>query len=369
MMVTSTAGGAAVRPGRLGNPDLTLRSDPRSDQRTVAALAPFGLDVHPADPPVRPDSPLEQQLAYLAEVEAGFEDVFAALLDGLPAVAGVTHGTETIAGPDGNELRLSVSRPAGAAGPLPGVLHLHGGGMAILQASGPAYVRFRDELAATGLTVVGVEYRNAAGVQGPHPFPAGLRDCAAALAWMRGHREELGVSTVTVAGESGGANLALATAIKAKRDGTLPSIDGVYAMVPYISGRYGASASERAAELPSLVENDGYFTSCSGLAVMAAAYDPGSAHATDPLCWPYHATVDDLAGLPPHVVSVNEVDLLRDEGLAYYRTLTRAGVEARTRTVPGACHAADLMFPAAAPDLYRNTITDVHRFCASLPVG
>ncbi|MDT5104887.1 MAG: acetyl esterase, partial [Mycobacterium sp.] len=32
-------------PGRLGDPALEMRSDPRSDPRMVAAFAPFGLDV------------------------------------------------------------------------------------------------------------------------------------------------------------------------------------------------------------------------------------------------------------------------------------------------------------------------------------
>ena len=70
-------------------------------------------------------------------------------------------------------------------------------------------------------------------------------------------------------------------------------------------------------------------------------YGPGAEHSTDPLCWPSHATADDLAGLQPHVISANEVDPLRDEGLAYPRTLVEAGVDARSRTVAGTCHAAD----------------------------
>ncbi len=362
----TTSADRTTLPGRLGDPASTLRTDARSDQRTVEALAPFGLDVHPAPPPVTPESPRSEQLEFAGGAEAGFEALFAALLDGLPAVEGLTQRTETITGPAGNEIGLYITRPADTTGPLPGVLHIHGGAMVLLQGSGPAYVRFRDELAATGLAVVGVEYRNGAGVLGPHPFPAGLDDCAVALAWVHEHREELGMSTLTVAGESGGANLGLATTIRAKRDGTLHMIDGVYAMVPYISGMYGRSEQERAAELPSLVENDGYFISSATTAVLARVYDPDRAHATDPLCWPYHATADDLAGLPPHVISVNEVDPLRDEGLAYHRTLVEAGVAATSRTVPGACHGADLMFRGAAPDLYLDTIIDVHRFAVDL---
>ena len=40
--------------------------------------------------------------------------------------------------------------------------------------------------------------------------------------------------------------------------------------------------------------------------------------------------------MPPHVVSVNELDPVRDEGLAYYRKLLHAGVDA-TGTTLHAC--------------------------------
>jgi acetyl esterase/lipase len=364
MTTTSPQAGhsTATPPGRLGDPASSLRTDPRTDPRTVAALAPFGLDVPGAPAPFGPDAPREHLLEFAMAAEAGFEAVFAALMDGLPPVEGVVTSTETISGPAGNDILLYVSRPADAAGPLPGILQIHGGGMVILRGSGPAYARFRDELAATGLVVVGVEYRNGGGVLGPHPFPAGLDDCAAALAWVHDHRGDLGIDRLTVVGESGGGNLTLATAIRAKREGVLDRIDGVYALVPYISGIYGRSEADRLAALPSLVENDGYFIACDQMALLAEVYDPGAGHATDPLCWPLQASADDLAGLPPHMISVNEVDPLRDEGRAYHRGLVEAGVPADIRTVLGACHAGDLMFRAAAPDMYEATISDIHRF-------
>jgi len=304
-------------------------------------------------------------LEFCAAAETGFEALMEGLMTGLPPVEGVISTTQTIRGVDGNDIGLYIVRPANVSGPLPGVLQIHGGGMVILRGSGPSYRRFREELAATGLVVVGVEYRNGAGVLGSHPFPAGLDDCFTALTWIDAHRGELGISTITVAGESGGGNLSLATTLKAKREGTLHMIDGVYALVPYISGIYGRSAAERLSELPSLVENDGYFISCALSALLTEVYDPGAEHQNDPLCWPYVATRDDLTGLPPHVISVNEVDPLRDEGMAYFRKLLAAGVDATGRTVLGACHAGDLLFRGAIPDMYAATIQDVHRFAAA----
>ncbi|MDT5138483.1 MAG: acetyl esterase, partial [Mycobacterium sp.] len=75
---------------------------------------------------------------------------------------------------------------------------------------------------------------------------------------------------------------------------------------------------------------------------------------------------DELAGLPPHLISVNELDPVRDEGVAYYQKLKRAGVAASLRTVAGACHAADMIFPAHMPDTYRAAVTRICDFVASL---
>src|SRR3954447_8114433 len=360
--MTTTSQPVVALPGRLGNPAGDLRSDPRADPRMGAARAPFGLDTAGEAPPVDAASPRAAQLEFLAAAETGFEGLFAALGEGLPPVEGVTRSTETITAAGGHEITLFISRPTTATGPLPGILHIHGGGMVILQAAGPAYTRLRDELAATGLVVVGVEYRNGGGALGTHPFPSGLDDCTTALQWMHEHRADLGISSIVLAGESGGANLALATTLKAKRDGHLDLVAGTYAMVPYISGRYTVAA--KPAELPSLVENDDYFISCASMEVMAEVYDPGATHADDPLAWPYHATDDDLAGLPPHVVSVCELDPLRDEGLAYYRRLLGAGVDATGRMVLGLVHAGNVIFGAAMPNVYAATVRDVHRFAS-----
>ena len=50
-------------------------------------------------------------------------------------------------------------------------------------------MHWRDDLAATGMVVVGVEFRNAAGALGPHPFPAGLNDCASGAQWAIANKE------------------------------------------------------------------------------------------------------------------------------------------------------------------------------------
>ncbi|MCY4423585.1 MAG: alpha/beta hydrolase fold domain-containing protein [Acidimicrobiaceae bacterium] len=348
--------------GRLGDPDMTLATDPRSDPRMVAVLEPMGLAGR-ADPvSLTADSSLEDIRALAALGEPGFQQLFDGLFDVLPAVEGVESSTEAIAGVDGNDITLYIHRPAGDTGPCPGILHIHGGGMVILSAADLNYRRWRDELAAREMVVVGVEFRNAAGALGSHPFPAALNDCTSALEWMHARKDELGVSKLVVSGESGGGNLTLATALKAHRDGRLGMIDGVFAQCPYISGTYASPPPE----LPSLHENGGYFLAGDLMGYFVEAYDPGGANLTNPLAWPWHASVDDLRGMPPHVVSVNELDPLRDEGLDYYRKLVRAGVPTYCRTVNGTCHAGDLLMPGAMPDVYAASARDLATFAHTL---
>jgi acetyl esterase len=55
---------------------------------------------------------------------------------------------------------------------------------------------------------------------------------------------------------------------------------------------------------------------------------------------------------------VNECDPLRDEGIAFYRLLLRAGVKAQCRQVMGSVHGGDLMVSLQA-DISRTTARDM----------
>lgn len=348
--------------GRHADPDATLGTDPRSDPRMVAAFARFGLEGRLPPSGLSVDSPLDERYAYAAMSEQGMGAIFDVLAAELPSPEGVATTTSMVPGPDGNDITVYISRPDGGQAAMPGVVHLHGGGMAIASAGDLAYVKLREHLAANGVVVVGVEFRNSGGKLGPHPFPAGLDDCAAAARWVGAHRAELGISHIVVSGESGGGNLTLTLAHKAKREGWIGEIAGFYAQCPYISNRW----LEDCEDLPSLKENDGYFVSCEQLALLGSLYDPDGTHAQDATCWASMATDEELRGLPPHVISVNELDPLRDEGLQYYRRLLRAGVPAVGRIVAGTCHGGDLLFGHALPDVFAASMRDVSGFATSL---
>ena len=62
------------------------------------------------------------------------------------------------------------------------------------------------------------------------------------------------------------------------------------------------------------------------------------------------------------MISVNECDPLRDEGINFYRRLLDAGVPATCRQVMGTIHATEV-FPMACPDISRETARSIADFC------
>jgi acetyl esterase len=58
------------------------------------------------------------------------------------------------------------------------------------------------------------------------------------------------------------------------------------------------------------------------------------------------------------VISVNECDPLRDEGIAFYRLLLDGGVPGRCRESMGACHGVEI-FPVLCPDISQATAADL----------
>jgi hypothetical protein len=118
-------------------------------------------------------------------------------------------------------------------------------------------------------------------------------------------------------------------------------------------------------ELLSLRECDGYFISVQQLALMGSIDDPTGAHSRDATCFAGVATDEDLADVPPHVNSVNELDRCAT-GLAYYRRLPRAGVPAMGRMVAGTCHGGELLLPGVMPEVFEASMRDVSGFAKSL---
>lgn len=273
--------------------------------------------------------------------------------------AGLTVTTYQVASqPDGNTINIQFIRPEGDE-VLACVYYIHGGGMESLSCYDGNYRAWGKLLAHEGVAVAMVDFRNAvspSSVPDIAPFPAGLNDCISGLKWVHDNASMLRVdqSRLVVAGESGGGNLTIATGLKLLRDGEIGLVTGLYALCPYIAGEWPLP------EHPSAVENNGILLNLHHNRARHA-YGIEAFEARDPLAWPSFATADDVRGLPRVVISVNECDPLRDEGIEFYRLLIDAGVPARCRQMMGTSHGIEIL-PIVCPDISRDTARDLVGF-------
>ncbi|MEZ5246258.1 MAG: alpha/beta hydrolase fold domain-containing protein [Acidimicrobiales bacterium] len=260
--------------------------------------------------------------------------------------------------PDGNTVKINLIRPDNDE-TVPCVYYIHGGAMATLSAFDGNYRAWGKIIAANGVAVAMVDFRNSV-VPSSAPevakYPAGLNDCVAGLHWVIDNAELLSIDAgrVTLAGESGGGNLAIATTMRLKASGELGLIRGLYALCPYIAGEWPLP------QYPSSTENHGILLSLHDNRPRMG-YGIEAFEAKDPMAWPAFATVDDVAGFPKTMISVNECDPLRDEGIEFYRLLLEAGVDARCRQVMGTMHGIEI-FPLICTEISRDTARDLAAF-------
>jgi len=117
-------------PGRLGDPNMTLVTDPRTHPKIRQFVQAMGA------PPAAPEYPKEWSIEALTPIlaasEAGVAGVYEMIENDLPTDAdepAVDISEQTVKGVDGNDIKIYIYKPASAREPLPAVLYFHGGGM------------------------------------------------------------------------------------------------------------------------------------------------------------------------------------------------------------------------------------------------
>ncbi len=339
-----------------------LAADPRIDPRIKALFGALTM------PPGRNVDSRQEMLAAANTEEAiaaraGLE-AFMGMCDNeavAPSTGLVVTEHSFKSAPDGNTVKIRYIRPD-TTEQLPCVYYIHGGGMQAMSCYDGNYRAWGRLIAARGVAVAMVDFRNAliaSSATEVAPYPAGLNDCVSGVRWLAANCATLNIdaSRIIIAGESGGGNLTLATGLKLKREGALDLIRGLYALCPYIAGRWPLP------ENPSSTENNGILLDLhNNSGAMAYGIEELDKH--NPLAWPGFANVDDVAGLVPTIISVNECDPLRDEGINFYRLLLRAGVSARCRQVMGTVHGTEI-FPMACPEISRETALSIADFCTN----
>jgi len=229
-------------------------------------------------------------------------------------LAAVTIQDRTIpVGPKGHT-RIRALRPEGAKGVLPAIVYFHGAGW--VMGDTKTHDRLVRALAVGArAAVIFVDYDRSP----ENRYPVAIEEDYAATQYVAEHAVELGVDPrrIAVAGDSVGGNMAAVVCLLAKeRKG--PAIAAQLLFYPVTDasmddGSYGSFA-------------DGPWLTKAAMAWFWDAYLPDLAARKDRHVSPLNATLDELSGLPPAIVITAENDVLRDEGEAYARKLTQAGV-------------------------------------------
>jgi acetyl esterase/lipase len=333
--------------------------DPRIDPRLKALLGAFNIPAG-KDAASREELLAEANRPESKEVQAQMQAMMEmADTEEIAPSGSLRVSTERFTSqPDGNTIQVQLIRPDNDD-VVPGVYYIHGGGMQSMSCYYGNYRAWGKIIAAQGVAVAMVDFRNAlvpSSAPEVAPFPAGLNDCVSGLKWLAANAAQFGVDAerIVVAGESGGGNLTLATGLKLKRDGDLGLVKGLYALCPYIAGAWPLPQN------PSSTENNGILLDLHNNRG-AMAYGIEEFEKQNPLAWPAFAKDDDVQGFPPTVISVNECDPLRDEGVNFYRLLIANGVAARCRQVMGTIHGTEI-FPMACPEISRDTARDLAGF-------
>ena len=274
-----------------------------------------------------------------AEARKVLDDVQAEPIDKLP----VEDRWITVPAEVG-DVRVRIVRPPNAMRTLPVILYMHGGGWVLGNAG--THDRLVRELAVgTGAAVVFVEYDRSPEVH----YPVAIEQGYATAQWImrEGAANGLDPDRIAVAGDSVGGGMTAALALMANERGDVRFVQqSMY--YPVTDAAMDTGSYEQFAE--------GYFLAAKGMAWFWDAYLPDVDRRSEAFASPLRATDEQLDGLPPAFVIVDEADVLRDEGEAYAARLREAGVPITTVRYDGITHDFMMLNPLSGTRATRAAV-------------
>jgi len=199
------------------------------------------------------------------------------------------------------------------------ILYFHGGGFVACGLRTHRRMIARISRAA-GVPALSVAYRMPPRVA----IDTTLEDCLDAYRWLleQGHRP----SDIVVAGDSAGGYLAFMTPLRALRAG-LPAPAGIAALSPFTDLDIAAKIAHPNAPIDPYIP-------APRMRDMVRVCFPGVAP-DDPLLCPVHA---DLAGLPPVLIQVGSIEVLRGDAELMAERLGAADVPCTLQIWEGQAH-------------------------------
>ena len=246
-------------------------------------------------------------------------------------------------GPTG-EVNVRIVKPVGATAALPVLFHSHGGGW-ILGDRG-THERLDRELAnLVQAAIVFVDYTPAPEAQ----YPVQNEQAYTALEWAVANAAEFGAdpSRVALIGDSVGGNMTAALTLMAKERGG-PKLAAQVLFYAVTNADLDTDSYHRYADGPWLTRE--------AMRWFWNAYLPDESRRSEITASPLRASLEQLSGLPPALVINGENDVLRDEGEAYARKLSQAGVRVTQVRYGGTIHDFVLLNPITGTPAPRAAI-------------
>ncbi|HYD31481.1 MAG TPA: alpha/beta hydrolase fold domain-containing protein [Azospirillaceae bacterium] len=266
---------------------------------------------------VSPADPETQSLALARQAALSFHALWNEMP---PPVARIAE--RTVAGPAGAvgvRLYWPDERPR-----APVVLYFHGGGYVLNNLD--THDRLMRQLALySGAVVVGVDYSLAPEAR----YPTQLNEALAVVDWLAAEGDALGldVGRLVLAGDSAGANLALATLLALRNVGRDQAKAGLLF--------YGMYAVDFDTESHRRFGGGAFGLTTGRMRFFWDQYLRETADRSDPLAAPLHA---DLSDLPPLLLVGAGLDCLLDDTLRLAVALNEADVPHQLAVYPGVPH-------------------------------
>jgi acetyl esterase/lipase len=180
-------------------------------------------------------------------------------------------------------------------------------------------------------------------------YPVAIEQGYATARWIvnEGAANQLDPNRIAVAGDSVGGNMTAALTLMAQERGDVRFVHQSM-FYPVTDAAMDTGSYEQFAE--------GYFLTAKMMAWFWDAYEPDLDRRLEPFASPLRAGDEQLAGLPPAFMIVDEADVLRDEGEAYAARLRAVGTAVTTVRYDGITH--DFMM--------QNALSDTHAARAAI---
>lgn len=220
------------------------------------------------------------------------------------------------------DLPIRIYRPTDNPA-APAIVHFHGGGFVLnyLDMYDASMSRLANQ---SGFTIIGVHYQKAP----EHPFPIPFDDCFATLQWVLAHSDELMINRdfVGVAGDSAGATLASAVALKARDRGIALKFQVL--IYPCNGRKFTTDSYENMAT--------GFGLTTQAMKWFWEQYLQGDDHNENPYAVPM--TAKDFSGVAPAIILTAEFDPLLSDGEQYAALLHRDKVPVLYKQYDGMIH-------------------------------